>query len=276
MFIRLGADAFGPFLLINIRMALAGLALWAYAAIVRRPPRLNGRSTAWLVVGGLWALAFTLIAAAELHLPASLAAVLNATTPAFSALVMAVWLRERLDVSMAGGVGLGVFGVFVVVGWSPLPGGLDVALSVVASLVAALVYAIAGAYTVSTFDGVPFLDLAIGQQIAGAILLLPITIASGLPPHPIRFGDILAVGALSLVCTTWPFVAFYRLVAELGPTGALTVTFLVPLFGVLWGAALLGEGTSWSLVVGLATVIASIRLVTAAARPGPNEKTECR
>jgi drug/metabolite transporter (DMT)-like permease len=264
LFIRIAAPALGPTRLIEVRMALAGLVLLGYALATRRRPSLAGRSWQWLVIGALWALPFVLIAIAELQLTASLAAVLNATTPLFAALAAAVWLRDRLTAAKSAGLLVGLLGVLVVVGWSPLAPSLPVVWSAGASLLAAAVYGIAGAYGARAFQGIASLQIATGQLLAGALLLLPTVLVSIPAPtnRPVTAAVVLAAAGLALPCTAWAFVLFFRLVAELGPTSALTVTFLVPVFGIVWGAVFLGEPVSWSLVGGLAIVLAGITLVT--------------
>src|SRR5262245_56859742 len=256
LFIRIASPALGPTRLIEVRMAVAGLALLLYTLATRRRPSLEGRSWQWLVIGALWALPFVLIAVAELHLTASLAAVLNATTPLFAALLAAVWLRDRLTAARSAGLLLGLLGVLVVVGWNPLALSLPVVWSAGASLLAAAVYGIAGAYGARAFQGVASLRVATGQLLAGALLLLPTVLISIPAPanRPVTGTVVLAAAGLALPCTAWAFVLFFRLVAELGPTSALTVTFLVPAFGISWGAVFLGERVSWSLVGGLAVV----------------------
>lgn len=268
LFIRIAAPALGPTRLTEVRMALAGLTLLGYALATRRRPSLEGRSWQWLVIGALWALPFVLIAIAELHLTASLAAVLNATTPLFAALVAAVWLKDRLTAAKSAGLLLGLLGVVVVVGWSPFALSLPVVWSAGASLLAAAVYGIAGVFGARAFRGVASLRVATGQLLAGALLLLPtvfIPIPTPAPTptnRPATGVVVLAAVGLALPCTAWAFVLFFRLVAELGPTSALTVTFLVPAFGILWGAVFLGEPIGWSLVGGLAIVLAGVTLVT--------------
>lgn len=264
LFIRIAAPVLGPVVLIDVRMALAGLALVLFGVGMRRRPSLHGRSREWLIVGALWALPFTLIAFAEVRLTASLAAILNATTPLFSALVGALWLGDRLDSRRTIGLGLGFLGVLIVVGWSPLELSPPVLVAAGASLLAAGVYALAGVYGARNFRGVPSLDLATGQQLAGALVLLPLLPLSAGRGEPAGGAVVLAVLALALVCTAAAFVLFFRLVAELGPTTALTITFLVPAFGMLWGSLFLGERVSWSLAGGLAVVLVGVALVTGA------------
>jgi drug/metabolite transporter (DMT)-like permease len=270
LFIRIAAPVLGPVALIEARMALAGLVLLAWAGIVGGAPS-RRQSRRFVVLGGLWAAPFTLIAVAELELTASLASVLNATTPMFSALVAAAWIGDRLTARAAAGLALGVAGVVVVVGWNPIAISTAVLLSAGASLLAALLFAVGSVYTAHAFAGVPGLTVAAGQQLAGAALLAPLLLADP-PGGPVTTDIALSVLALALASTAIGFVLFFRLLAEVGPTGALTTTYLVPVFGVAWGALFLGEPIGWSLLGGLAMVLASIAMISrsrAPSRPVP-------
>jgi drug/metabolite transporter (DMT)-like permease len=191
--------------------------------------------------------------------------VLNATTPVFAALLAAGWLGQRVTARTAAGLATGVVGVVLVVGWSPLDLSRAVLLSAGASLLAALLYAAGGLYSARAFAGVPGLTVAAGQQLAGAALLLPL-LAAAPPGGPVTADVALAVLALAVVSTALGFVLFFRLVAQLGPTSALTTTYLVPVFGVLWGALFLGEPVGWSLVAGLAVVLTSVGLIAGVPR----------
>jgi drug/metabolite transporter (DMT)-like permease len=147
LFIKVTVPAFGPIVLATVRVALAGIGLLVYAAVLRRAVDLRGRWRASLVLGALnAAIPYALIATAEQHLTASLAVILNATTPLFTAVVAAVWLHERLTRTQIAGLALGVVGVAVLVGWSPLQVNRVIVASVGASLLASLSYGMAGVH----------------------------------------------------------------------------------------------------------------------------------
>lgn len=265
LFIRVAAPVLGPVALIDARMGLAGLLLLAYAASRREAPR-RMQVGRFLVLGALWAAPFVLIAIAELRLTASLASVLNATTPMFAALLAIGALGERLTPRKAVGLLVGVAGVVIVVGGSPLTLSGPVLLSAGASLLAAVLYAVGGIYTARAFRGITGLTMAAGQQLAGGALLLPL-LAVAPPGGPLTAKVALAVIGLVVASTALGFVLFFRLLSEVGPTSALTTTYLVPVFGILWGALFLGEPLGWSLLAGLAVVLASIGLVAGVPRP---------
>jgi len=265
LFIRIAAPVLGPVALIDARMGLAGLLLLAYAASRHQAPRRDSYRR-FLVLGALWAAPFVLIAVAELHLTASLASVLNATTPMFTAVLAIGALGERLTRRKVLGLMAGVAGVVLVVGWSPLTLSDTVLLSASASLLAALLYALGGIYSARAFPGVPGLTVAAGQQLAGGALLLPLLILTP-PAGPPTLKVSLAVIGLVVLSTALGFVLFFRLLAQIGPTSALTTTYLVPVFGIIWGAILLSEPVGWSLLGGLVVILASIGLVAGVPHP---------
>lgn len=262
LFIRVAVVDLRPVALMEARVLLAGLALLAVVSVRRRSPQWRRDGVRYLMLGGLSAaVPFTLIAAAELRLTASLAAILNATTPLFALLLSAARLREPLTGRRLAGVLLGLVGVAVLVGLGPLRLDASLLLAVAASLLAAVLYAVGGVYAATHFAGTPAITVATGQQLGAAVLLLGPTVL--LPPAKVPGPPVVgAVLALALASTALGFALFYRLVARLGPTGALSVTFLVPVFGLTWGALFLDEPITASTGIGLALVLASVALVT--------------
>src|ERR671917_2775771 len=181
LFIRVAVPTLGPFLLVELRVGLAAAVLVLYALAVGGVPKIRSRWRSFLVLGLFnSAVPFSLISAAEIHLTASLAAILNSTTVMFTALVAAFWLGDPLTARKISGVLLGVFGVAVLVGWDPLPLSPVVLLSVAAVLGASLCYGIGAVFTKRVFAGVPSLTLAVGQQTAAAGFMIPLA-ATDLP-----------------------------------------------------------------------------------------------
>src|SRR5918997_281099 len=180
IFIRVAVPALGPFVLMGARVTLASGALALYAVLLARSmPKFRSRWKEFLIVGATnSAIPFTLIAAAEIELTASLAAILNSTTALFAAVVAAVWIGEALTIKKVFGLVMGLVGVAVVVGWGPIPLNSIVLLSVGAMLAASLSYAVGGVYVKRAFGGVPPLAMAIGQQTGAAFLLVPLAAVS--------------------------------------------------------------------------------------------------
>jgi drug/metabolite transporter (DMT)-like permease len=268
LFIRVAAPAIGPFPLMAARVIVAGAVLAALAVAAGQLPTIRGRVRPYLLLGLVNAAApFTLIAAAELHVTASLAGIVTTTAPLFSALVAAAWLKTPLTPRTVGGLLLGSVGVAVLVGWSPLPLTNEVLLSVVALTAAAFCYGFGAVYTRNSFRDVPPLGLATAQQAAaGAILLLP-ALATAPPAWPTDPAVVGSVLALALASTSLAYLLYFRLITRVGPTRALTVTTLVPFFGVLWGVLFLGEPVTPGTFVGLVIVLLGIALTTGARLP---------
>ncbi len=264
LFMRVAVPEFGPVVLADARVAVAGAALLAYAAVIGARPALRARWRDYLLLGTInAALPFTLLAAAELEIEASLAAVLNAMAPLFGALVAAVWLGERVTLAAKAGLVLGVAGVALVVGLSPFALDLPFILAVLACLAAAFGYGVGANLVRARFAGEPPLSLAIGQQLAAAVVLLPL-----LPVVPLREApdavDIACLLALALGSTGIAYLLYFRLLAELGATGGMTVIFVVPVFGVLWGALFLDEAIHLATVLGGGVILLSVWLITRA------------
>lgn len=261
LFIRVAAPYFGPAATAELRVVLAGAALLAYAFLIGQRPQLRGMWKQYLVLGGLnAAIPFLLISAAELHLTASLAAILNATTPLFTALTGWGINRKPLPWGKTAGLLTGFAGVIILVGWNPVHMGPWMIASVGFSLTGAISYGLCGHYTSRTFKGVKPLDMAIGQQLGASVLLLPAVII--FPPERVPSSNaVWSVLALALMCTALAYMLFFRLMMSVGPLQALSVTFLVPVFGVAWGALFLQEQIHLNTVFGLAVILVSIMLV---------------
>lgn len=262
LFIRVAVPELGAFVLVAARVGLAALALTLFALAGRRALKLWGLWLPLLFVGFFnTAVPFSLISAAEVHLTASLAAILNSTTVMFTALVAAFWLGDPLTARKISGVLLGVLGVAVLVGWDPLPLSPVVLLSVAAVLGASLCYGIGGVFTKRVFAGVPSLTLAAGQQTAAAGFMIPLA-ATDLPNETPSVTAALCVLALAIPSTAVAYLLFFYLIRTVGPTSTSTVTLIVPVFGLLFGVLFLGEPVGWGTVIGLLIILCSVVLVT--------------
>ncbi len=267
LFIRVAVPALGPFLLAELRVGLAAVALFLFALAAGRMPEIRHRWRSFLVLGFLnAAVPFSLISAAEIHLTASLAAILNSTTVMFSAIVAAVWIGDVLTARKAIGIVLGIIGVSVLVGWDPLPLSGGVLLAVAAMLVASLSYALGATYAKRSFSGIPPVGMAIGQLGGAIALLLPLAVVS-LPEEAPSLVVALSMLGLALLSTSVAYLIYFRLIENVGPTSTVTVTLLVPVFGLLFGVLLLDEPFGPGMLAGLAIILTSVVLITGIALP---------
>lgn len=273
VFIRVLAPPLGPVWTATLRVLVAGVALVAWLAIAGVDADVRRHWRAYLVVGLVNSAApFLLFSWAALTLPASYLVILNAASPMFAALAAAIWLGEHLTGAKLVGLAVGAAGVALVSRAGPLAPTPDVLLAVIASLGGALCYAIAGVWLKRHRAGLQPVAIAGWSQMGAAAALLPVAAATPMP-GPITPAVVANLAALALVCSGIAYLLYYRLIRDIGPTRAMTVTFLMPALGMLWGVLFLGETVNATMLAGAALVIggtvAVLRPSRAALRIGP-------
>lgn len=250
LFMRIAAPEFGPIWLIAFRVLLAGVAL---LPLLLRQGLLAQLLHNWrplLIVGLLnSALPFSLLAFTSLYLPAGMTAILNGTAPFFGVAVAYLWLREPLTLSRVVGLVVGFLGVVVLVGLREAAVTSSFWLAIAAGLCAALMYAIAAPYIRLNLSGKPSLVIATGSQLGAAVCLVPLLPFTRPEIAPSQ-GALLALIGLALLSTSLAYILYFRLIQSVGSTRALTVTYLIPLFAIVWGALVLQEAVTPSMVVG--------------------------
>jgi drug/metabolite transporter (DMT)-like permease len=261
LFMRIAAPVLGPAVLIEYRVGFAALFLAAVGLVLKSRLDLRRNWKHYLILGALnSAIPFLMFAYAARTLSASVLSVLNATAPMWGALIAAVWSRQSLSASGALGLLLGTAGVTLLVGFDSVTARDGAGIAVAAGLAASLCYGIASAYARSVKNVEPFAN-AHGSMWAATLLVIP-----ALPffpqPAPATPGIMGTALALGILCTGVAYMVYFKLIKDVGPTSALTVTFLVPLFGILWGALFLHEAIGWHTIAGSTIVIMGTALVT--------------
>jgi drug/metabolite transporter (DMT)-like permease len=261
LFMRISAPVLGPALLIEYRVLFAALFLALVGVLLKKKLQLRAHWKHYLILGFFnSALPFLLFAFAARSLTASVLSVLNATAPMWGALLGAAWSRQRIGMRTALGLAFGTAGVALLVGFDSVAARPGAGIAIAAALVAAFSYGVASLYAKSAKSVEPFAN-AHGSMWASALLVLPALPffpASGQP----TIGIMGAVLALGVLCSGIAYLLYFRLIADVGTTSALTVTFLNPVFGILWGALFLGEVVGWYTVAGSAIVLVGTALVT--------------
>jgi drug/metabolite transporter (DMT)-like permease len=270
IFIRVAAPSFGPVWMVEARVLVAGIALLLVARVSSARLGLRRWWGRYFVMGAIGsAIPFLLITSAELRITASMAAILNSTSPLFAAMVASVWLREPLTRAKGIGAIVALSGVVILVGLDPVEWSVAFALSVAACLLASFCYGLAGAYARKELMGASPLGMAAGSQLGASLLLAP-ALPATMPAAPPPTAAVLCVLALALLSTAIGSTLYFRLVLNVGPTVALAVTFLTPIFGVVWGALFLQEAITASQLLGGAIILIGAVLVTGVLpRPAP-------
>jgi drug/metabolite transporter (DMT)-like permease len=261
LFMRIAAPVLGPAVLIEYRVVFASLFLLAVALLMKKPLDLRQNWKHYLILGFFnSALPFLLYAYAARTLSASVMAVLNATAPIWGAVIGAVWQRQMVSARVMLGLVMGTGGVALLVGFDHASSREGAGLAIAAALFAAFNYGIASTYAKSAKAVEPFAN-AHGSMWAASLLVLPSLAFFPQPGEP-TVGIMGAALALGVACSGVAYLLYYRLIRDVGPTSALTVTFLSPLFGILLGTVFLGEVVGWYTIVGSAIVIVGTALVT--------------
>ena len=283
MFTRLAVLEFGTLTSAGLRVVIGAAVLLLILAFKGQLPVLGQHWRRTFFVGLLnSAIPFVCFAWALLAITTGLSSILNATVPLFGAVVAWFWLKDRPSGSRTLGLAIGFLGV-VLLAWDKTgltnaaraapavdTQGVNPGLAVLACLFACVCYGIAASFTKRFLTQVPPLVTAAGSQSGASVaLVLPM-----LWLWPQRNPSLTAWAAMvisGVVCTGLAYVMYFRLIGRIGPAKAMTVTFLIPVFGVFFGMVFLGEAvTLWMLGSGLVIVCGtalSTGLVTLKTRP---------
>lgn len=262
LFMRLAGPALGPLFLIEVRVTFAAVVLMLWAFFSRQQLNFQKSWKDWLVLGFFNAAGpFTLIAWAELHITSSLAAILISTIPLFTALLSVVWLKEPLTLKKGIGLVLGLLGVIILSGWSPLEINSVTLLSIITVLVSACFYAVGGIYAKVRFQGISSLSVTVGNFAAAGLLLLPLA-AFSVPTTLPSLEVILSLVGLVLLSTVISYLLYFQIIQQHGASVGSSIGYLIPVFGSLYGTTLLHEAFSAEMVFGLIIVLLSVGLVT--------------
>ena len=255
LFMRLGAAEFGALPTAGMRVAIAALFLLPLLLLRGQWQALSKHWKKIFVLGMLNSgIPFALYSYALLSITTGLSSLLNATVPLFGALIAWLWLKDRPHGMKILGLLIGFAGVAMLAwgkaSFKPDASGQVTGWAVLACLGACLCYGISASFTKRYLSGVPSLVIATGSQI-GATLGLALPTLWLWPSHAPSTTAWLALLAVGVLCTGVAYVLFFRLIDKVGAAGSLTVTFLIPVFAVLYGVVFLGESvTAWMLICG--------------------------
>lgn len=260
--IRVAAPAFGPLPMACLRCALAAVVLAALMRFTRQAWPARGHWAAMTLLSVLTVVApFVLFNWAGLVLPAGYSAVLNATAPLFGVLAGALFAEERLTLRRLAGCAVGLGGVALLVRLGPVTPDWPVILAVLACVLASGCYGF-GAILMkrATLAHHP-LPASAAVHIAGALVLL-LPAAANAPAVQWRTDALLALAVLGTFTSGFMYWISMRLMREIPASAATSSAFMIPMFGVSWGALFLGEPFTLGMVPGVALVLLACALVT--------------
>jgi len=261
LFMRIAAPVLGAAVLIEFRVLSAAVFLAVIGVFLKKSLHWREHWKHYFILGLFnSALPFLLFAFAARTLSASLLAVLNATTPLWGTLIGAVWTRHMVSAKVLLGLVLGACGVTLLVGFDHISSKPGAGIAIAAVLFASFNYGVASNYAKQAKTVEPFAN-AHGSMWTSTLLVMPALAFFPMQGEP-TIGIAGAVLALGILCSGVAYLIYFRLIQDVGPSSALTVTFLSPLFGILWGMLFLNETVGWYTFVGAAIVITGTALVT--------------
>ncbi|KFX67809.1 multidrug DMT transporter permease [Pseudomonas taeanensis MS-3] len=274
LFMRIIAPVLGSMPTAFFRASLGALGLLAILLIMRVRWDFRGKLKQCLILGVINAgLPSAMYCLAALVLPAGYSAIFNATTPMMGVLIGMLFFSEAMTTSKAAGVALGLFGVAVLTRTGPVSVDLELLLGAAACLLATTCYGFAGFLTrrwIGQQGGLDNRLTAFSSLCGASLFLLPLFAGALVVQPPVSWGGLdvwLSLAGLGLMCTAFAYVLYFRLLADIGPIKASTTTFLIPPFGVLWGALLLDEPLSWAYLYGGVLIAVALWLVVRPTTP---------
>ena len=268
LFMRIIAPVIGTVPTAFFRVSIAAVGLLVILGLMRISWDFKGKLKTVMLLGVINSgIPATLYSVAAQVLPAGYSAIFNATTPLMGVLIGGLFFSEKLTGAKLGGVFLGLFGVGILTRAGPVAFDLQLLMGALACLLATTCYGFAGFLARRWLDQAGGLDSrlsALGSMLGATLFLLPLFGYSVISQPPTSWGGWnvwLSLLGLGLVCTALAYIIYFRLLSSIGPVRSMTTTFLIPPFGVLWGALLLGEPLSMAHVYGGVLIAAALWLV---------------
>lgn len=272
LFMRIIAPQIGTIPTAFFRVSIAATGLLVILAMMRVNWDFQGKFKTVLLLGVINSgIPATLYSVAAQVLPAGYSAIFNATTPLMGVLIGGLFFSERLTPSKIAGVCLGLFGVGILTRAGPVAFDMALLVGALACLLATTCYGFAGFLARRWLDQRGGLDsrlAALGSMLGATLFLLPLFAWSAISHPPASWGGWhvwLSLLGLGLACTAFAYILYFRLLTSIGPVKSMTVTFMIPPFGVLWGALLLDEPLSMAHLYGGVLIAGALWLVL---RPG--------
>lgn len=262
LFMSLAVPDFGTWPLMLVRVGVAASALWL---VIWWQKKWNAIRQHWKPIAFVGvvnaAIPFTFYAYAAQHLPTGTLAVINAMTPLFGALIARLWLAEDLSFSRFIGLLIGFSGIVLLVYEKLFFTDQHQSLAVLASIGATFSYGIAASFSTKYLKGADSIAVTTGSLSSATLCVLPLALWYW-PSTPISSAAWSSALTLALLCTSVAYIIFYRLIATIGGARSVTVTFLVPPFGIIWGVLLLNEPFSFKDLLSTGLVLFGTLLAT--------------
>lgn len=266
IFMRVLAPIFGPVMTASFRTLIASLFLISVFWMTKYKIYWKRDCRIFIIVGIVnSAIPFFMYAYAALFIPASLSVIINSFAPMFGAVFSALFLIERMTLQKIAGLLLGTLGVTVISTLSTAGSGKEAVLAIGACVIATICYGISGVYIKLKATHIEPKAMAAGSQLFAGLFLMPFAVFYPIAPAVTAY-DILVLVVFAVVCSALAYLIYYGLMREVGPVKTLMVTYIMPVFGVLWGSLLLGEEITPAILLGGSIILIGTFLVSSTRR----------
>lgn len=262
MFLRISVPEFGPFALVAVRVAIGAAVLIPLALRSTQTAALRTHWKPIALVGMLsTAVPFLLLSYTTLHATAGYTAILNAMAPIASAIIGFAWLGHRIGRLGIAGMAVGFAGVAVLAFDDQSLAAAAGVLPILAALGAMALYSVGANVSYRYLNGIDPLVIATGNQISATVLALPVALWfwPAAMPGALAWGSLVLLGVF---CTSFALILYFRLLAEVGVARTVIVTYLIPVFGVFWGAVVLKEPVTGKVLAGGGLILAGIAMTS--------------
>lgn len=262
VFMKVLVPVLGPIMTSSLRLLSAAIFLYFYLLFTGYKMSWKGNIKNFIIIGVFnSAIPFTLYSFAAIYIPSNIEVIINSTSPMFGALFAYVMLKDRLNKVQVTGLLFGIIGVAIVSNINGLGSSVWVIISLLACLVAAALYGFGGTYIKKYAMHIDSKMMTLGSLLFAAILLLPFSFFYEVT-EPITWGIIGLLVGFGVLGTAVTYLLYYALIKQVGATKALTVTYLMPIFGVLWSYIFINEIPTIGIYIGAPIILLGVFLTS--------------
>jgi len=238
MFIKISAVVFGPILLVTLRLLIAGIVFLPFLLRESKRQLFKPYFPSILIIAIVSnAIPFSMFAFASLGATSNMLGILNGTTAFLTTVIAYFWLKESVTLKQMIGLLLGFIGVLILVNPS---NGSTTFIASMCAMIGSLCYAFNAVYLQKHHSNSDKIVLIGWSMLFGGLLMIPLAFFN-LPNEIPDINSILALLWLAVISTGLGYLAYVRLIDKIGAVKTATLTYLLPVFSIIWGAIFLQE-----------------------------------
>ena len=252
MFIKISAVVFGPILLVTLRLLIAGIVFLPFLLRESKRQLFKPYFPSILIIAIVSnSIPFSMFAFASLGATSNMLGILNGTTAFLTTVIAYFWLKESVTLKQIIGLFLGFIGVLILVNPS---NGSTTFIASMCAMIGSLCYAFNAVYLQKHHSNSDKIVLIGWSMLFGGLLMIPLA-SFNLPNAMPDINSILALLWLAVISTGLGYLAYVRLIDKIGAVKTATLTYLLPVFSIIWGAIFLQEQITFIILGGFIFVM---------------------